>query len=182
MTAATRRTLTSRPLVVDDDLEMLHRWVTHERSRFWQMQGASLDDVRREYAAIVANPHHDARIGLLDGEPAYLMETYDPARHELAQHTRLWPGDLGMHFLVAPPDPGVAPVHGFTRAVIEAVLLECFADPEVRRVVVEPDAHNGRVHALNAAMGFVVEREITLSGKQALLSVCTRAAFEARTR
>ena len=65
---------------------------------------------------------------------------------------------------------------------IEAVLLECFADPAVERVVVEPDAHNERVHALNAAMGFVVEREITLSDKQALLSTCTREAFEGRCR
>lgn len=181
MTATTLTGFSTRPLVLDDDLALLHGWVTHERSRFWGMQGASLDEVRREYAAIAANPHHDARIGLLDGEPAFLMETYDPAHHELAWHAPLRPGDLGMHFLVAPPGPD-GPAHGFTRAVIEAVLLECFADPAVERIVVEPDAENERVHALNAAMGFIVERVITLSDKQALLSFCTRQAFHRRTR
>lgn len=181
MTATTATAFRTRPLRLDDDLALLHGWVTHERSVFWGMQGATLDDVRREYASIAANPHHDARIGLREDEPVFLMETYDPAHHELAQHTALRPGDLGMHFLVAPPGPA-GPVHGFTRAVIEAVLQECFADPAVRRVVVEPDAQNERVHALNAAMGFVVERVITLSDKQALLSFCTREAFHRRTR
>ncbi|WP_028471721.1 GNAT family N-acetyltransferase [Nocardioides alkalitolerans] len=178
-TPATVGRLTTRPLDPDADAPLLHRWVTTERARFWGMQDATVDDVRAAYAEIAASPHHEARLGLHDGEPAFLAELYDPAHHELAQHTTLRPGDCGMHFLVAPTD---APVHGFTRAVIEAVLTECFADPEVRRVVVEPDARNGAVHALNAAMGFTVEREVELSDKRALLSFCTRDDFARRTR
>ena len=65
---------------------------------------------------------------------------------------------------------------------ITAVLTECFADPAVARVVVEPDARNTRVHALNAAVGFVVEAEVRLADKTALLSTCTRAAFERSSR
>lgn len=170
--------LVTRPFDLGSDVALLHRWVTNERARFWGMQQASVEDVRREYAAILDSPHHDARIGLHDGVPAYLMETYDPAHHELARHVRVQPGDLGMHFLVAPTD---RPVHGFTRAVIAAVLGECFADPGVRRVLVEPDARNTAVHALNASVGFVVEAEVSLSDKTALLSTCTREAFERST-
>jgi RimJ/RimL family protein N-acetyltransferase len=83
-----------------------------------------------------------------------------------------------MHFLVAPPE---TPVHGFTLAVITTVMETLFADPGVRRVVVEPDVTNHAVQALNKAVGFEVIREITKPEKQALLSACTREQFEAAT-
>jgi RimJ/RimL family protein N-acetyltransferase len=139
------------------------------------MQDAKLEDVEREYMAIAAHPHHDAFIGLVDEKPAFLMERYDPRYVELVGLYEPLPGDVGMHFLVAPTD---TPVRGFTRMVITAVMAELFADPATRRVVVEPDVGNKAVHALNEAVGFVPEREIRKPEKQALLSFCTRARFE----
>ncbi|WP_371934412.1 GNAT family N-acetyltransferase [Streptomyces glycanivorans] len=159
------------------DAELVHEWVTHPRSAFWMMGDARLEDVEREYAAIAAHPHHDAFIGLHDGR-AFLMERYDPTEVELAGLYDAEPGDIGMHFLVAPPE---TPVHGFTLAVITTVMETLFADPAVRRVVVEPDVTNSAVHALNKAVGFEVIREITKPEKQALLSACTREQFEAAT-
>lgn len=179
--AALRARLRTRPLDLATDTELLHSWVTHERSRFWGMLDADVDDVRQAYADLLASPHHDARIGLLDDTPVFLAETYDPRHHELADHVAVDEGDVGMHFLVAPPAPGAPPVHGLTRAVIETVVAEVLADPAVRRVVVEPDARNTAVHALNAAVGFEVHREVPLSDKRALVSTCTRAAFLERT-
>ncbi|MCZ7460146.1 GNAT family N-acetyltransferase [Streptomyces sp. WMMC940] len=158
------------------DAELLHRWVTDPKAAFWMMQDARLEDVEREYMRIAAHEHHDAFIGLHDGEPAFLMERYDPRHVELVGLYEPEPGDVGMHFLVAPTD---TPVHGFTRAVITAVMRELFADPATRRVVVEPDVGNKAVHALNAAVGFVPEREIRKPEKTALLSFCTREQFEA---
>ncbi|BFO21753.1 hypothetical protein SHKM778_81410 [Streptomyces sp. KM77-8] len=79
-----------------------------------------------------------------------------------------------MHFLVAPTD---RPLHGFTRAVITAVMEELFADPDTRRVVVEPDVANTAVQALNKAVGFEPVGEIDKPEKRALLSVCTRESF-----
>lgn len=172
--------LTLEPLDVDRDLGLLHAWVTHPRSVFWDMQGATPDEVAREYTRIADDPHHHAWLGRADGVPAFLAETYDPAHSELADVPELQPGDLGMHVLVAPPTRHVP---GFTRAVIRAVLEHCFADPGVRRVVVEPDVRNDRIAALNAAAGFQVARTITLSTpqstKDAALSFCTRDAFAA---
>ena len=117
------------------------------------MGDARLEDVEREYTAIAAHPHHDAFIGLHDGRPAFLVERYDPTEVELKGLYDAEPGDVGMHFLVAPPE---TPVHGFTRAVITTVMETLFADPRVRRVVVEPDVTNTAVHALNKAVGFEV--------------------------
>ncbi|MEU6334170.1 GNAT family N-acetyltransferase [Streptomyces cellulosae] len=173
---STIATFTIRPLVPEKDAELLHRWVTHPKASFWMMQDASLQDVEQEYARIAAHEHHHAYLGLHDGEPAFLMEKYDPRYVELVGLYEPEPGDVGMHFLVAPTD---RPVHGFTRAVITAVMEELFADPAVRRVVVEPDVGNKAVHALNEAVGFVPEREIDKPEKRALLSFCTREQFEA---
>ncbi|GGT91839.1 GNAT family N-acetyltransferase [Streptomyces lateritius] len=165
-----------RPLDPLADAELIHPWVTHPKAAFWMMQDARLQDVEREYMAIAANPHHDAFIGLVDEEPAFLMERYDPSKVELVGLYEPQPGDVGMHFLVAPTD---TPVHGFTRSVITAVMAELFADPATLRVVVEPDVRNKAVHALNAAVGFVPEREIEKPEKTALLSFCSREQFEA---
>ncbi|MFD7130440.1 GNAT family N-acetyltransferase [Streptomyces sp. NPDC059894] len=177
-TSTTIGPLTLRPLDPIEDAELLHGWVTHPKAAFWMMQDAKLEDVERAYMEIAADEHHHALLGLHDGDPAFLMEYYDPAHRELVGLYEPQPGDVGMHFLVAPTD---RPLHGFTRAVITAVMAHLFADPAVERVVVEPDVSNKAVHALNEAVGFVPEREIRKPEKKALLSFCTRERFTAAT-
>ncbi|MER7334751.1 MULTISPECIES: GNAT family N-acetyltransferase [unclassified Micromonospora] len=167
-----------RTLDPDADAALLHHWVTHPKAAFWLMQDADVARVAQEYRQIAAHPHHDAFLGLHDGRPAFLAERYDPAHVELVGLYDAADGDVGMHFLCAPTD---APVHGFTRAVITTVMAWLFADPATRRVVVEPDVRNTAVHALNAAVGFTVVGRIAKPEKDALLSVCTRAQFEAAT-
>ncbi|WP_413757368.1 GNAT family N-acetyltransferase [Streptomyces sp. MMBL 11-3] len=167
-------TLSMRPLDPLQDAGLLHSWVTHPKAAYWMMQDAKLQDVERTYMAIAASEHHHAHLGFHDGRPAFLMERYDPRYIELVGLYEPEPGDVGMHFLVAPTD---RPVHGFTRAVITAVMEELFADPGTRRVVVEPDVTNTAVHALNETVGFVPEREIEKPEKRALLSFCTREQF-----
>jgi RimJ/RimL family protein N-acetyltransferase len=167
---------------VESHASRLHAWVTHPRSSFWMMQDASLDDVVREYAAVAAHPHHDAWLGRVGDEPAFLAETYDPRLAPevgLAELPEVHDGDLGMHVLVAPPAAGVEPQRGFTRRVFAAVLAHCFAYPAVQRVVVEPDVRNERIARLNAEAGFVVAREVDLPGKRAALSFLTRSDWEA---
>ncbi|MFD9796536.1 GNAT family N-acetyltransferase [Streptomyces sp. NPDC059070] len=178
-TTAGAGTFTVRALDPLKDAELLLGWVTHPKAAFWMMQDARLEDVERAYMEIAADEHHHALLGLHDGTPAFLMEKYDPAHRELVGLYEPEPGDVGMHFLVAPTD---TPIHGFTKAVITAVMAHLFEDPATRRVVVEPDVGNKAVHALNAAVGFEVVGEIAKPEKTALLSVCTRAAFEEATR
>ena len=167
--------MTIELLQLPRDLGRLHAWVTHPKAVYWDMQGASIQDVATEYTLIGDDPHHDAWLGRVDGEPAFLVETYDPHHSELAQFPELRPGDLGMHVLVAPTD---APVPGFTRRVFREVMDHCFADRAVRRVVVEPDVRNDRIAALNKAAGFEVVRTVRLRTKEAALSVCSRDAWE----
>ncbi|SHH42501.1 Protein N-acetyltransferase, RimJ/RimL family [Jatrophihabitans endophyticus] len=166
-----------RPFDPDRDTGLVHDWLTRPYAHFWDMLDATPQQVRDGYVAMAADPHQDAWIGERDGRAVLLAETYDPAHGELAGHYDTQDGDLGMHFLTAPPVG--PPEHGFTRAVIRAVMAHCFAAPEVLRVVVEPDVRNAAVHALNEAVGFRALGEVQLHDKRALLSVCTRADFEA---
>jgi hypothetical protein len=163
------------PLDLDRDLELLHAWATAPRSAYWLMQGASPADVRAAYAAIVADPHHDAWLGRVDGVPTFLAETYDPRLRELAGRWPAEPGDVGMHVLVAPPAGD--PVPGLTSAVMAAVVRFCLDLPAATRVVVEPDARNEAIRAKNRAAGFVEHGPLDLGHKTAMLSTCTAAAF-----
>ncbi|MBD0734993.1 GNAT family N-acetyltransferase [Streptomyces sp. CBMA29] len=167
---------TFRPVDPLADADLLHTWVTHPKAGFWLMGDASRYDVERAYTEIAQAPYEAAFLGCRDGRPAFLMERYDPARVELVGLYPARPGDVGMHFLVAPCD---TPVHGFTRAVIRAVMSELFADPATRRVIVEPDVRNTAVHVLNETVGFEIVEEIKKPEKDAFLSICTRERFEA---
>ncbi|MFF4700551.1 GNAT family N-acetyltransferase [Streptomyces chattanoogensis] len=163
-----------RPVDPAADATLLHSWVTHPKAVFWLMQDFGLAAVQKEFTRIAADPHHDAFLGLHNGTPAFLMERYDPAHRELVGIHAAAPGDVGMHFLTAPT---ATPLHGFTRAVITTVMEMLFADPATHRVVVEPDARNTAVHALNKAVGFEVLRTVSLPSKDAYLSTCTRDQF-----
>lgn len=167
-------TLTTEPLDLDRDIELVHRWVTHPRSVYWEMPGFTIAQVREEYAEIHDNPHHDAFLGRAGGVPSFLVERYQPRHSKLADLPELRPGDLGMHLLVAPTD---TPVTGFTRAVMRHAVELCFADPTVDRVVVDPDVRNHRIAVINGAAGFVIAREVRLPSKVAAISFVTRAGF-----
>jgi hypothetical protein len=168
------------PLDHHTHAHLLHAWVTHPRSVYWEMQGLDVDEVVAAYDDLAADPHHDCWLGRVHGEPAFLVETYDPARaaaSEVRDRPELAAGDLGMHVLVAPPADGEDPVPGFTRRCFAATMTHCFDDPAVSRVVVEPDARNAGIRRLNAEAGFTVLAEVPLSTKTAALSACTRDAW-----
>jgi RimJ/RimL family protein N-acetyltransferase len=168
-----------RELDPGGDAALLHGWLTHPKSVFWQMQDADEWAVAAYFAEIAGSPDREAFVGLWNGVPAYLVERYDPAHDPVGKVYDVQPGDVGMHFLVAPTE---RPVHGFTQAVIVTVMELLWRDPSTRRVVVEPDVRNRPVHALNAAVGFQVVDTVALPDKEALLSMCTRQQYEEQRR
>ncbi len=181
--------LTVEPVVPARDAATVRAWLAHPASAFWRMGDLDVGQVREYLAGVAADPHQDAWLGRRDGEPLFLVETYDPARVLLTGVHDARPGDLGMHLLVAPPpaDPG-GRVPGLTDAVMSAVVRFCLADQVdggrgASRVVVEPDVDNVAIAAKNAAAGFRVLREVELTDggdtKRAALSVCTRENFVA---
>ncbi|MCU1566723.1 MAG: Siderophore biosynthesis domain protein [Pseudarthrobacter sp.] len=166
---------TFRCLDAQSDAPLLHSWVTRPYASFWGMLTASVEDVVAEYTRIQTSGHHHALLGLDDGVPAFLMEEYLPESSPLAGLYAVQPGDVGMHLLVAPPSD--APVPGYTTSVMDAVLDRLFAKPGVERIVVEPDARNSKIHALNERLGFQPAGVVTLPDKDALLSFCSRTDY-----
>lgn len=163
-----------------EDATLLHAWVTHPRSRYWEMGELTVAGVEEAYAEIAACPRHDAWLGWVDGVPTFLCEVYDPATSPLAGLVGLpdlREGDVGMHVLVAPPAGD--PVPGLTRRVFARVVRHCFERYGAGRVVVEPHVDNTAIAALNAEAGFVVDRVVDLATKPAALSFCTPEAFRA---
>ncbi|AOS65279.1 GNAT family N-acetyltransferase [Actinoalloteichus hymeniacidonis] len=169
-------TFALRPVDAVADAPLLHGWLTHPKSVFWQLGHATVEQIRAEFSAIADATDREALLGLYEGRPLFLMERYDP-RTELGDHYPAQAGDIGMHFLVAPAEG--PPIHGLTTSVLTTIMDSLFADPSVRRIVVEPDVRNTQVQVLNAAVGFGVLKTITLPTKQAALSICTRAGYQA---
>ncbi|MFC4337729.1 GNAT family N-acetyltransferase [Salininema proteolyticum] len=165
--------LAVRP-VGDGDADLLARWFRHPKSRFWMAQDATPESVRAEFRAAAADPYIDAYMGLHRGAPRFLIEVYDPEHSELAGRFEHEVGDIGMHVLNAPTD---TPVHGFTRAVMRFTMDYLFEERGATRVVVEPDVENTPIHKLNSWAGFTADRTVPLTGKEALLSFCTREAY-----
>ncbi|WP_082383106.1 GNAT family N-acetyltransferase [Frigoribacterium sp. RIT-PI-h] len=164
--------VTIEPFAADPYAVCLRRWLAHPASAAWQMAGLSTDEVRAYLAAIEADPHQQAWLGRVDGEPTFFVETYDPAEVLLTEVHDAEPGDVGMHLLVAPPRG--QRVHGLTSAVMASVVDFVFEIEQARRIVVEPDVANDRIAAKNDEVGFRALGEAELSAKPARLSVLTR--------
>ncbi|MCG5076885.1 GNAT family N-acetyltransferase [Paraburkholderia tagetis] len=165
-----------RPLEPERDAPALHRWFVEERAAFWNMRDKSVDEVAAFYRAIEDSGHAQAWLGLRHGTPAFLFESYDPAHDEAGEHYTVRAGDLGMHLFVGPT---ATPVPGYTRHVFRTLMAFLFERLNAERIVVEPDARNTRIHALNRAMGFVYDKDVPFREKTASLAFCTRADFYA---
>lgn len=163
-----------RPLELDADIAVLQRWFALDYARFWNMQDKIVAEVRAVYAKLIGSGHAMAYAGLQRGQLAFLVECYDPAHDELGRHYRVEPGDVGMHFFVGPTS---APQRGYTRAVFRTLMRFIFERLEARRVVVEPDVRNDKVHVLNRAMGFAYHGTVRLPEKLAALAFCPRESF-----
>jgi len=169
---------TLRPVDPPTDTPLLHRWLTDPKSAYWLMTHATPDEVEREFTEIALAAGRKAFLGLYRNRPEFLVETYAPLRSTLAEVYPARPGDVGMHFLIAPTE---TPVRGFSHAVLTTVMELLFTDPATERVVVEPDVGNTPVHRLNAAVGFRVEGTVWLPdlAKEAYLSTCDRSSYRA---
>ncbi|MCC8476911.1 GNAT family N-acetyltransferase [Streptomyces globisporus] len=158
------------------DAELLHGWVTEERSRFWGMADHTLEQVREIYEFVDSLPTHHAYLALRDGVPAALFQTYEPDADPVGECYDVQPGDFGVHLLIAPAG-GEGAVKGYTETLLTAFIAYVFSDPAHVRVVVEPDARNEKAIARMVRIGFELGPEIRKPEKTARLAFLTRAAL-----
>ena len=165
-----------RELVPEQDVPVFHPWFDMEYASYWDMAGMTREQVMAFYKEQQASSHEWAWVGMQNGQICFLLECYDPQHHEISGHYRFEPGDIGMHFFVA---PATEKRHGYTLDVMRHVMHYLFEQVGARRVVVEPDSRNDKVRALNRQAGFTEMGVISLQTKQAMLSIATGPDFEA---
>ncbi|TFV48193.1 GNAT family N-acetyltransferase [Blastococcus sp. TF02A-35] len=172
------RTLGVRLLDLDRDAPLVHSWVREERARFWGMTDHTEEQVREIYGFVDSLSTHHAYLLSLDGVPVALLQTYEPAEDPVAEAYPAQPGDLGIHLLLAPASSHEP---GFTPRLIGALGPVLLGNPDVQRIVVEPDAGNERALGLLARLGCELGPEIDLPEKRAQLAFLPRAALERLT-
>ena len=163
-----------RPLQIENDIPIIHNWVNRSYARYWQMQNTTVEEVRAAYITIMEAKHSKVFMGFYDDQPAFLLECYWVINDPLGNYYDARPGDYGFHILVAPAEK---PIHNFTWQVFTVIIDFMLSDPAVDRLVVEPDARNEKIHALNRRAGFEYQKVIELPNKTACLAFCTRQQY-----
>lgn len=85
------------------DAATVHAWVREERAAFWGMNGLTKEQVAGIYAHLDTLDTHHAYLLERDGEPAGLLQTYEPEADRVSECYPVEPGDIGIHLLVPPP-------------------------------------------------------------------------------
>jgi Acetyltransferase (GNAT) domain len=166
-----------RHLQMPADIPLIHSWVTREYAKYWGMLESSVEEVEAAYMKILT--HSQVFMGVYDNKTAFLLERYRAMEDQVGKYYDVQPGDYGMHILVAPADQ---PISNFTWHVFTVVMDFMFSDARVRRIVVEPDIRNEKIHALNRRAGFEYQQIIELPNKTAYLAVCTREQYESHNK
>ncbi|MDG4765707.1 GNAT family N-acetyltransferase [Solwaraspora sp. WMMD406] len=155
-------------------LDLVHRWVTEPRARFWGMTTYSRAEVGEVYEFIDGLETHHAYLMRIDEVPVGIFQTYEPAEDPLGEHYPVAPGDIGIHLFLAAAEP---PIAGFTGTLAGALNRYLFADPTRTRIVVEPDVRNDRALRRWQRLGFVFDAQLDLADKRAQLAFLTRERF-----
>ncbi|MFJ9865603.1 GNAT family N-acetyltransferase [Streptomyces sp. NPDC101165] len=154
-------TVRIRPLDPAADAEVVHAWVSDERAVFWGMTGLTRDQVVEIYAHLAGLDTHHALLVSKDGEPAALLQTYEPEADRVGECYEVRPGDIGVHLLLAPAAAG-GPRPGWTAALLTAMTSYVLLDLDRRRVVVDPDVRNTKAIARFERQGFRRGPEVVL--------------------
>lgn len=155
---------------------IIQQWLSLPYASYWGMTDKTVDDIQAHYMKVDQENLASPYLGLIDGKPSFFIEVYDPEVEGVSQHYPKRDGDCGMHILIA---PAVKPISGFTYQVFMSVMEFLFSLPDTQRIVVEPDFRNEKILKLNKRAGFIHEKKINLSGKEAYLAFCSKQQFEA---
>ncbi|MFJ6074725.1 GNAT family N-acetyltransferase [Streptomyces sp. NPDC093065] len=149
------------PLDPAADAPVVHGWVSGERAAFWGMNGLTADRVAGVYAHMDTLDAHHAFLVVKDGEPAALLQTYDPAADRVSECYDAEPGDIGVHLLLAPAGTGGARP-GWTAALSAVLMAYVLLGLDRTRVVVDPDVANEKAVARFLRQGFTAGPVVVL--------------------
>ncbi|MGW7263188.1 GNAT family N-acetyltransferase [Streptomyces sp. NPDC054842] len=173
------------PLDPHADVDVVHAWVTEERAAFWGMTGFTREQVLETYVHLDSLDTHHAFLAVKDGEPAALLQTYEPDADRVGECYEVRPGDIGVHVLIGPSGPGGARP-GFSTGLLAAFTSYVFLGLGRTRIVVDPDERNEKAVQRFVRQGFeagplvvlpeVDLPEVHLPEKRARLAFLTKEA------
>lgn len=167
------------------DAPLLLDWVRQDYAAFWGMQDCSLEQVQKKYRDVTARPGHQALLGWIDGQPgpACLLETYEPLRDRLASYFRdARASDRGFHLLTAPPRADSPRCASRGYYLLTAALEFLLREPQVQRIIAEPDIRNTKMLVLCQQVGFELGPVVHLPHKTAQMILLDRERFAALPR
>ena len=166
-------TIAFRPVDPAADAPLIHGWVTQPRARYWGMLERDLEEVAAIYTYIDEQPHLAAWLASVGETPVAIVQTYDPFVDEIGEFYDRLGGDVGLHLFLA-DDPARA---GHTRALITAFMRALLADPETRRIVLEPDIGNESSIELLTRLGATLGPVVEMPGKTAQFAFIEESAL-----
>lgn len=149
------------PLDAHADAEVVHAWVSEERAAFWGMNGLTRDQVAEIYAHLDTLDTHHAYLVVKDGEPAALLQTYEPEADRVSECYEVRDGDIGVHLLLAPAGPGGGR-SGWSAALLVAITSYVLLGLDRERIVVDPDVRNEKAIARFLKQGFTAGPAVVL--------------------
>ncbi|MFE2278918.1 GNAT family N-acetyltransferase [Streptomyces sp. NPDC059454] len=150
------------PLDPAADAPLLHRWVSEERAVFWGMNGLTAQQVAGIYAHMDTLDTHHAYLVLKDGDPAALLQTYEPEADRVGDCYPVEPGDIGVHLLLAPAAGTGSPRPGWTAALVGVLAAYVLLGLDRKRLVVDPDVANEKAVARFLKQGFTAGPRVVL--------------------
>jgi len=158
-------------LNIENDIELIHQWVTQDRAKYWGMADYEKNDVELVYEYIDTQSHQNSYMLRLDGAPISLFQLYDPKSEEVGSKYEVLKGDVGLHIFVAPSN---YPTKGFTNKILDRIKDFIFSSQENHRIIAEPDSLNNKMLNRFCHYGFTFGETIKLTTKQAQLVFLTK--------
>jgi len=168
-------TFSFRSLDIASDLPRFNRWMNDpDVAQVWQETG-DLAKHRRYLEAIAADPHMQAMIACIDGEPFGYFETYWAKENRIAPFYDADDHDRGWHVLIGEPSfRGKAFATAWLTSISHYLFL---ADPRTRRIVGEPRAdHRQQLRNLDRS-GYAKLKEFDFPHKRAMLVMLLRERY-----
>ena len=162
------------PLDLDKHIALIQPWFQMGYAKFWGMQNMTIAQTRQHYLDHIENKGLQVFIGFYRDQASIVLEVYDPKLDEIKDLYPIQSGDVGMHFFVAPCR---TPIAGFTLTWMQKVMRFLFEELKAKRIVVEPDIHNDKIHMLNLEVGFTYSNAINMATKTAMLAFCLPENF-----
>lgn len=163
-------TVALHPLDLASDVELVHGWMQEPHvAPWWELAGPP-ERAAAYLRTRAALAHLDCWIASEDGRPFAYVETYEAIADPLAEHYAALPGDRAFHLLVGPPELLGG---GAARRLVHHLLTSLLEQPQVTRVVCEPDVRNGRMLAFCRALGGTPIARFHFDGRRVALIAWT---------